>query len=300
MNNLNKQIKIIFAILLVGLIIIPQNTKGLFGVEVNHQTAYRISKASYDVTVDTAAEVFSGFLVDGDIIAENTVMVINVESIDPTELTWNSTVNNKTTTGICSDAFDSMAFTEFVLSAQYLLQTWDMSTIISSGVIPPEYLDAFYLPLFVSIAPITWTSMEQISLDMGSYLDSTYGMIGIVLDVNEGNWTETSEVASFEYWYQFNYTISPSPPSYIEMNSITNFKYDKTTGSLLEAEIDLDMQGYWGGYPFVILVDYFVEQTRLPFNFLEFLTENMWYFVGGGAGLVVIAIIAIVFKLRAK
>ena len=300
MNILNKQIKIIFTILIVGLIIIPQSTKGAFGVEVNHQTAYRITKASYDVTVDTAAEVFSGFLVDGDVIAENTVMVINVESIDPTELTWNSTVNNKTTTGTCSDAFDSIAFAEFMLAAQYLLQTWDLTTIISSGVIPPEYLDAFYLPLFVSIAPLTWSSMEQMALDLDSQLDSTYGMIGIVLDGKDINWTETSEEASFECWYHFNYTITPSPPSYIEMNSITNFKYDKITGSLLEAEIDLDMQGYWGGYPFIILVDYFIEQTRLPFNLLDFLTENMWYFIGGGAGLVVIAIIAVVFRLRAK
>ena len=65
-NILNKNIKIIFAILIVGLIILPQNTKGAFGVEVNYQTAYRITEANYDVTVDAVSEVFSGYLLNGE------------------------------------------------------------------------------------------------------------------------------------------------------------------------------------------------------------------------------------------
>jgi len=295
---LNKQIKIIFAVLIVGLIIFPQNAKGAFGVEVNYQTAYRISEASYDVSVYDVSDVFSGYLVNGDVIEENTKMIINVESIDPTELNWNSTVNNKTVTGTCYDAFDSIAFQEFLLSGYFLMLTFDIPTIISSGVIPPEYLDAFYLPLFVSIAPITWSSMEQFSIDQAANLGSIFGMGGIVIDDMGTNWVETSEEVSLEYWYGFNYTIMVD--SYMELNSSTNFSYDKTTGSLLESEIRLTLGGKFGGYPFTIIANHHVEKTNLPFNLLDFLTENMWYFIGGGAGLVVISIVAIIFRIKRK
>jgi len=280
------------------LLILPQNTLANFGVEVDYQTAYKISEARYEVNVDTVDETFSGYLLDGELQEENTKIIINVESIDTTELTWNTTVNNNTITGACPDVFDGMAFQNFLLSAYFLLQTFDVSTIISSGIVDPEYLDAFYLPLFVSIAPATWTTMEQFSIDQETFLDSIFGLLSIVIEDKGTNWVETSDTVSLEYWYSFNYTIMT--PSYIVMNSSTSFSYDKTTGSLLDAEMDNTLSGDFGGYLFIITEKYSIEKTNLPFNLIEFLTENKWYFIGGGAGLGVIAITVIGFRLNAK
>ncbi len=47
-------------------------------------------------------------------------------------------------------------------------------------------------------------------------------------------------------------------------------------------------------------IEKYIEETEVPFNFIEFLIESKWYFIGGGAGLGVIVIAATGFSLNAK
>ncbi|MHA1199597.1 MAG: hypothetical protein ACTSQF_09750, partial [Candidatus Heimdallarchaeaceae archaeon] len=43
-------------------------------------------------------------------------------------------------------------------------------------------------------------------------------------------------------------------------------------------------------FPYTIIGNYVIEVTEDSdgFNFLEFLSDNKWYFIGGGGGIVVV------------
>ncbi|MHA1199596.1 MAG: choice-of-anchor S family protein, partial [Candidatus Heimdallarchaeaceae archaeon] len=212
---------------------LPQETNGAFGVEVNHVTAYIISEANYEITVDTISETFSGFQVNAEVQEEDTVMVVNVEGLSASQLAWNSTVNNQTITGICPDTFDYDPFFDFFHAASEALLDIDVVTPYSTGIILPAYFDPFELPLFVSIAPVTWTNMENMITSQSSIIGtrlSTYYVTAM-----GGNWDDTGNIASIEFWY--NYSVTFYGGSSQNIYSSTNFRYNMTTGSLLDAEI---------------------------------------------------------------
>ena len=71
------------------------------------------------------------------------------------------------------------------------------------------------------------------------------------------------------------------------------------TGILLSMDSTVDVIGEYWDDEYTITSEYSIEKTDIS-DFMEFLTNNKWYFIGGGAGIVALAIIIPIVVVAVK
>lgn len=287
--------KISLVILIVSSFIFAQNTQGNFIVSVGDQVKFKMLESEISVEFGNLAESFPGFLVNSTVVDVGTSFKLNVEEITLTELDWNTTIGSNTEFGTCPLAFPYTTLLMF-LAGQDLSMLYDLATIYSSGVIEEKHLDLFYLEPFVDVAPITWTSFETIVTDQTTLLDSIFPF------PFTSNATYSDDNNTMTIWWYFDLYIlfSPSPLSEITFMNDVTFTYDMTTGVLQEVLLDYQYNGTYLDFEFMIEMDQHVIQTDQS-DFVEFLDEYKWYFVGGGSGLIALILtISIIARVRKR
>ena len=296
---MKRIIKISFVVLIISSFLLAQNTQSVFNVSVGDQVKFKALNSEISVEFGSLAEAFPGFLVNNTLVDIGTSFILNVEEITATELNWNSTIGSNTMFGTCPLDI-SLAYSDiiFFLTGYSFMMLYDMAVIHSTGEIDTEYLDLFYLPPFVNTAPVTWTMFEALVTDQDTLLNSIF----IFAPEINSDATFSDANDTMTIWWYFDFTVLMSPSPLVEvtlMNDIT-FTYDMLTGILQEVKIDLQYNGTYDS-EFLVEMDQHVIQSDQS-DFVEFLNEYKWYFIGGGGGLIVLivgfAIIIRVIKRR--
>ncbi|MHA1123004.1 MAG: choice-of-anchor S family protein [Candidatus Heimdallarchaeota archaeon] len=297
---MKKIIKISFVILIMSSFLLAQNTQGAFMVSVGDQVKFKLLDSEISVEFGSLAEAFPGFLVNNTLVDIGTSFKLNVEEITATELDWNSTIGTNTMFGTCpldiSVAYSDIAM---LLTGYNLMMLYDPMDIYTTGEIDAEYLDIFMFPPFVDTAPITWTMFETIITDQSSFLGSIFPFAP---EINsDATFSDANDTMSAWWYFDFTVLMSPSPLMEITvMNDIT-FSYEMTTGILQEVIIDFQYNGTMDTSEFTVEMDQHLIQSDQS-DFVEFLDDYKWYFIGGGGGLIVLifgfAIIIRVIKRR--
>ncbi|MHA1762064.1 MAG: choice-of-anchor S family protein [Candidatus Heimdallarchaeota archaeon] len=290
------------AILIICSFLMTQNTLGVFQMTTGDQVAFKIIEASYDIAVETTADAFIGCDNGGTIIAEGTTVVVEIGNITTTNLEWKTIGITPEITGTCPSDIYVTDFLEFALEVYFaLISDIDLMEIINTGIIDPVYFDVFELPLFVDPKPQTWIIFDGLEVDIESAVTSIFGSWdSCVVDAVH---SEANNVMTMSTSYSATYLMGPD--NNYGLNSNNSFSYNMTSGELLEVENHFIIDGVVNTAAFVIDSDYKIEQTDIPVeptptgNFLEFLKENKWYFIGGGAGIIVIgATVGIVLGVK--
>ncbi|NHJ47434.1 MAG: hypothetical protein FK733_06585 [Asgard group archaeon] len=292
---MKKIIKLSIVILILGSFILAQNTQGVFGVEVGDQVKFKMLESKISVEFNGTAGSFSGFKADSTIIDVGTSFKVNVESITASELDWNSTIGSVTFDGMCPLALPIMDLMEFLVGYQ-LAMTYDIMTIYNGGEMTPVYLDVFYFDPFVDTAPMNWDMFEYIVTEQGNTLNVFYS------GITDYDATCTTENNEMTFWWYFNFYQQMSPDPLTEMSIINDMTaiYDTTTGVLQEAIIDFQYNGTFGAVEMGLELDQHIVKSDQS-DFVEFLDNNKWYFIGGGSGLIVLTLaIVIIVKIKKK
>ncbi|MCE7746667.1 MAG: hypothetical protein GPJ52_16185 [Candidatus Heimdallarchaeota archaeon] len=296
---MKRIIKISFVIFIISSFLLAQNTQSVFNVSVGDQVKFKVLDSEISLEFGSLAEAFPGFLVNNTLVDIGTSFKLNVEEITASELNWNSTIGSNTMFGTCPLDI-SVVYSEiiYLLTGYNFMMLYDMSVIHSTGEIDAEYLDLFYFPPFVNTAPVTWTMFETLVTDQESLLNSIFIFAP---EINsDATFSDANDIMTI--WWYFDFTIQMSPSPLVEvtlMNDIT-FTYDMLTGILQETKIDLQYNGTYDSEFFVEMDQHVIQSDQS--DFVEFLDEYKWYFVGGGGGLIVLivgfAIIIRVIKRR--
>ncbi|MBK5115034.1 MAG: hypothetical protein KGD59_14020 [Candidatus Heimdallarchaeota archaeon] len=297
---MKKIMKISFVILIISSFLLARNTQSAFNVSVGDQVKFKVLDSEISVEFGSLAESFSGFLVNNTLVDIGTSFKLNVEEITASELDWNSTIGSNTMFGTCPLDISS-AYTEIAmfLTGYSLMMTYDIMVIYSSGEIDAEYLDPFAFPPFVDTAPITWTSFESIVTDQATLLSSIFSFIPVIN--SDATFSDANDTMTIWWYFDFYMLVSPSPLMEISVINDVTFSYDMITGILQEVILDFQYNGTMDTSEFAVEMNQHVIQTDQS-DFVEFLNEYKWYFIGGGGGLVVlifaIAIVVRVIKRR--
>lgn len=285
--------KISLVILILGSFIFAQNTQGNFMVSVGDQVKFKMLDSEISVEFGNLADSFPGFLVDDTVIDVGTSFKVNVEEITLTELDWNTTIGSNTEFGTCPVAFSTSLL--MFLAGQDSTFTFDLPTIYSSGVIPEKHLDLFYLEPFVDVAPAIWTQFEDMVTDQTTLLD----LIFPYPYTSDATYSDDNNTMTI--WWYFDLTVLLSPDPLLEISIINDvqFSYDMTTGVLQEVLLDFQYNGTYMDFEFMNEIDQHLIQTDQS-DFVEFLDEYKWYFVGGGSGLIALSLIFTIIRVRKK
>ncbi len=265
-----------------------QNVQGVFQFEIGDKVAFEIVRAGYDIKVSTTADRFIGCSNSGTILDNGTIIVVEVMNVTSTELKWNTTKLSPTIIGTCYVDINEMTYFFFLTDFfQFISVDFNLGEIISSGVIDPIYFVPFEVPLFVDPKPETWIHFGNLEGTIETALASTFS-----------GWTIfASDVIHSEVNNLMNLSLVLAVADITDIDndmtivSFTYVSYNMTSGALQEAAIYHNVYGKYSGVSFIAYSDYKIKQTNVPlepFNFLNFLKENKWYFIGGGAGVVVI------------
>ena len=279
--------------------LLTQNTQSAFMVSAGDQVKYKVLDSEISVEYGSLAEAFPGFLVNNTLVDLGTSFKLNVEEITATELDWNSTIGSNTMFGTCPLDF-TMVYSDIAmfLTGYNLMMLYDLAVVHTSGEIEAEYLEPFIFPPFVDTAPITWTMCEAIVTDQETLLSSIFMMVP---EINsDATFSDANDTMTLWWYFDFTMLMSPSPLIEITvMNDIT-VSYDMTTGILQEVIVDFQYNGTYGDVEFIVEMDQHVIQTDQS-NFVEFLDEYKWYFIGGGGGLIVLIIgFTIIIRVRKR
>ena len=139
---------------------------------------------------------------------------------------------------------------------------------------------------------------EAIVTDQETLLSSIFMMVP---EINsDATFSDANDTMTLWWYFDFTMLMSPSPLIEITvMNDIT-VSYDMTTGILQEVIVDFQYNGTYGDVEFIVEMDQHVIQTDQS-NFVEFLDEYKWYFIGGGGGLIVLIIgFTIIIRVRKR
>lgn len=292
---LKKIMKISLVILIVSSFIIAQNTQGNFMVSVGDQVKFKMLESEISVEFGNLADSFPGFLVNNTVIDVGTSFKVNVEVITLTELFWNTTIGSNTEFGTSPVAYPDSILSMF-LAGQDSTFIFDLSGYYSSGVIPEKHLDLFYLEPFVDAAPITWTSFETLVTDQTTFLD----LIFPYPYTSDATYNDDNNTMTIWWFYDLSVLLSPSPLLEISIINDVTFSYDMTTGVLQEVLLDFQYNGTYMDFEFMNEIDQHLIQTDQS-DFVEFLDEYKWYFVGGGGGLIALILaFTIIARVRKR
>ncbi len=279
-----------------------QFTQGVFQKEVGDKVAYKITEACHDISVSSTTEAFIGCSNDGTIISNGSTIVVEVTEVTATELSWNTTNISPKIVGTCPSDIIMVPYTNFLAAVYtFLVNDFDIATIISTGVIPPIYFDPFEVPLFVDPKPQTWIYFDSMEANLESIISSIFSSEdSCSVDVIH---TEIDNKMILSIVLTASSVLDPT--TNFALSNYNSFSYNMTTGELLVAEMHYNIDGEYMSAPIATDSDYKIIQTAVPpdqpapFNFLEFLSENKWYFIGGAGGIVLIgATVGIVLGVK--
>ncbi|NHJ39925.1 MAG: hypothetical protein FK731_07815 [Asgard group archaeon] len=296
---MKKILKISIVLLIIGSFFGMQNVQGVFQFEIGDKVAFEIVRAGHDITVSTTADRFIGCSNSGTILDNGTVIVVEVMNVTSTELKWNTTNLSPTIIGTCFDDINEMTYINFLTDMiQFISTEFNFGEIITSGVIDPIYFVPFEVPLFVDPKPETWILFGNIEGTAESLLASTFG--GWTILANDVIHSEVNNLMNLSLVFAAANIIDVDND--MALFTATLVSYNMTSGALQEAFIYYTVYGKYSGVSFITYSEYKIKQTDVPtepFNFLNFLKENKWYFIGGGAGVVAIgAIIGITVGVK--
>ena len=281
--------------LIISSFIFAQNTQGNFMVSVGDQYKFKMLESEISVEFGNLADSFPGFLVNNTVVDVGTSFKVNVEEITLTELDWNTTIGSNTEFGACPVAYPDSILTMF-LAGQDSTFIFDLSGYYSSGVIAEKHLDLFYLEPFVDVAPAIWTQFEDLVNDQTTLLD----LIFPYPYTSDATYSDDNNTMTIWWFYDLYALLSPDPLLEISIINDVTFSYDMTTGVLQEVLLDFQYNGTYMGFEFMNEIDQHLIQTDQS-DFVEFLDEYKWYFVGGGGGLIVIILtIAIIVRVKKR
>ena len=226
-------------------------------------------------------------MVNETVFKEKTTIKILIESITASELKWNTTIGSTYITGTCPETVTQQPYIDFLIRGKDLFIDAKITPIYSTGVIEPLYYDPLVFPLFISIAPVSWDVLEYLVLDQTWVLTNYIGLTYI--DDYDSTYTDSNNTVSLDWWYYYDVDgMMPHDPD-LTYNCSTSFSYDKDTGILLNVDSFVDMTGEYQNTPFSVNSEYSIEKTDVS-DFVEFLDEYKWYFIGGGGGLIVLIV----------
>ena len=288
---MKKTPKTSLVFLVICFFLVTQNAQGIFQVETGQKVAFQITAASHDITVSSVSETFSGCVNGGTIISNGSVIVVEVGNITATELKWKTNNLSPQLEGTCPSDVNAGDLS-FLLYVLYFFQNeLNIQEVFDTGVIDPVYFAPFEVPLFVDTKPVNWLVFEGWVALLETGIGSTFSSV-------DATYSAVNNKMTFSLWYIISSNVDPS--TQLTMEYTSSFSYNMTTGILLEAETHFTYNGLYNGVSIIGSSDYKIEQTDVPsnpFNFLEFLKEYMWYFIGG-CGVLVFVIILIKIKKK--
>jgi hypothetical protein len=270
-----------------------QNIHGVFQFDVGDTITYEIVRAGRDITVSTTTDSFSGCNNSGTILENGTLIEVQVTNVETSYLEWNTSNLSPTMEGTCLSLIYKLYYIEFTNEVGYFLADLDLAEIISTGVIAPLYFDPIFIPLFIDPKPDNWISFNNTMYDI--LIDVNYNMYMGWWDVLSANLevSDTNNFFSFTLDFVASTVGDPRPDYNKTIESSAFASYNMTSGALVEASVNHTIYGIEEGISYATYSDYMIQQYESPsdgFNFLNFLKENKWYFIGGAGGVGVIAL----------
>ncbi|NHJ46362.1 MAG: hypothetical protein FK733_01115 [Asgard group archaeon] len=297
---MKRKVKISLVLLLIcSSFLLAQNTQGVFQLEIGDQVAFQIVAASHEITVSSTSDTFEGCFNDGTIISNGTIIVVEVTNVTTDELKYKTTNITPEITGTYPSDISTTVYFNFLVAVYLFLSDVDFVEIVSSGVIDPVYFNIFELPLFVDPKPQTWLDFAAIAPFIEGTLQSMFSTWD-PLSV-DATYSEVGDRMTMTLTFYASDVFDPTTSIVLENYSL--FSYNMTTGVLIDAGNYFTTSGTYQSAAFLTTSNYGIEQTDLPdtrFNFLEFLSENKWYFIGGGGGVVLIITTVVVVSVIRK
>jgi hypothetical protein len=257
--------------------------------------------AIHDITVETTSDTFERCSNGGTIIPIGTKIIVEVTEVTASQLKWNTTNLTPHMIGTCDTTFNPGDYFNFMAAVYLFLSSGiNIPIIISTGIIEPIYFVPFEIPIYVDLKPQTWIDFDSYE----SFFESTLSLMFASWDSSSVDAVQSEVNNVMTYTSVFTASTVMDPTSNASLGSTSLFSYNMTTGELIEAENHYTMDGFITSAQFNTISDYSIEKTAVtdpttPFNFLAFLSENKWYFIGGGVGIIVIgATVGIVLDVK--
>ncbi|NHJ46324.1 MAG: hypothetical protein FK733_00920 [Asgard group archaeon] len=296
---MKKILRILLIALILGAFIFTQNAHGEFTVDTGQKATYRLHEAFHNITISTTSELFEGFSDNGTVIIDNNSTIeIEVSEISTFNLDWKSVNSSLQMTGSCTNSVEAVDWSSFLIKAVYLLNFYvNFFEVLDTGIIEPVYYAPFELPLFVDTSNINWNRFDTLE----SFTEHDVYTMFSSFDVVNRNAKH----------YEFNNTMLFSLDYYCSYyddddnqaiwDSTASFSYNMLTGVLLEASTQFNFTSLWTGIPYAANSKYKIELIDFPdnpksTNFLDFLSNNKWYFIGA-SGLVVLGVTLTTIRL---
>ena len=108
--------------------------------------------------------------------------------------------------------------------------------------------------------------------------------------------TEENNIFQLEWWFSYYYDDTMMMFEMLNFTTSTIFSYDMVTGILLGIDSSIDINGEYYSDDYTITSEYSIEKTDIS-DFMEWLIQNQWYLIGGGSGIVVLAVAGTVIGL---
>ncbi|NHJ46360.1 MAG: hypothetical protein FK733_01105 [Asgard group archaeon] len=281
-------------------LLLAQNTCGVFQVEIGTEVAFQIVEASHEMNVSTTTGKFEGCSNGASIVSNGTTIIVEVTNFTTDELKFKTKNLTPEIIGTCLSDFDPQIYYNYLIAAYLFLSTdFDIVEIVSSGVVSPVYFETFEVPLFVDPKPQTWIDFAGMETFVESMVLSIFGSWD-TCNV-DAIYSDVSNKMTLSLLFDASAVLDPTTE--FSLDSTTSFSYNMTTGVLIEAETHYTIFGLYQSAPIIANSDYKIEQTDVPinsFNFLEFLGENKWYFIGGSGGVILIITTIVVVSLVRK
>lgn len=280
---MKKAVKIALPMLLIGLILITQTTKGVYQVSIGNTYVYDVIESSMNVTFGINSTDNQGFEIDGQYFNPGNSVTLNVTDVQPTEVTYNISAGAYSEIDQ-SDLSDLSALFYYMIAPIFTVKI--ISTLQwNDTIIADTFHENILMKPFLSVEADTWDDWIDVVNGInnnGTILSETYSN-GFAIEASYYN-TTTDFVFEFLLTGVIDEVYVTGVKSSILNMTIDHqyqFAYTKATGVMLGMRMEGDVSGRANGTIFEYSYNYHTEQQGYDLPSYQ-LGGPTWPFPGFG------------------